>query len=376
MTRAKDKTDIKLDDKDETVESVDKAVELFSDLFDDDTKNIIVRIYRTHPKFWDSKDITGFLGTLTPGDSIESIQNRFGGGTYHIQKLINNRIVDNKYLKVAGIPTVENPVRPKDAGTLSDHNPLTSLEGAPDSANYKGIPLTGSDDRFMAMLERIKIIERAFPEKTDINDVLLELAVKNNNNGGLESMLSLVGKLGEVVDRFSGNGGSGGANLYDLGSKLIDGVTRSFEAIAQAKKNNAGITQPRPVKTAPSIEYNPGSVPGNIPENNRKNEDINSDMSQPSQPSIPEKACIYIVNGFLDDPRQSPEAVLDILKTVLPEFDEKGLKQIAANKSIFINIAHSVLYSTVDSEDIDKAEFDKYFDTVFDLFVKGEPNNI
>jgi len=332
--------------------------DIFADLFGDGTEKVIVRINRVEPEFYGGDNISGYLGQLSPGDDVESIRAKFGGGRFKIQKLVNNRYKRTGFIRISGLPRMpvpgENPERPiEDAPQPAQ---------VPDGASYKGIPLSGSNAEFIAMIERIKVLDSIFPSKPDINDTLLKVALARGNDGdGLNSLLDQTEKLGRFVEQFGG-GQQTGSNLIDLGIKAIDGLNKYVESAGAIQRNKmlkqigdpshseakSDLITEKPVEKK-AIEMDPGQ--------------------ELSGKEIAEKAAGYIVTGYIQEPPQEPPDTVTVLRSVLPDFDQAGITQIVENKQILYLLSRNALASVVEIDAESGKNFDIYFQKVFDLFV-------
>jgi len=332
--------------------------DVFADLFGDGSENVTVHINRMEPEFFDGVNIAGHLGLLSPGDNIENIRLKFGGGRYKIQKLVNNRYKRTGYIRISGVPRMpvpeDNPERP-----IDDAPPPAVV---PDGASYHGIPLSGSSAEFIAMIERIKLIDVAFPAKQDINDTLLKLVLSRGRDGNdLDNLLNQTEKLGRLVEQFGG-GQQSGSNLIDLGMKAIDGLNRYVESASSIQKNKMlrQIREPLPAgQTADLIpEKTIAKEVGKMPS-----------TEQLGSKEIAEKAAGYIVTGYIQDPPQSASDTVTVLRSVLPEFDDQGMAEIVENRQILYLLSRNALASIVEIDAENGKSFDQYFNEVFELFV-------
>jgi hypothetical protein len=302
---------------------------------------------------------------LKPGDNVETIRLRYGGGRYQIKKLINNRFKKTGFIRISGLPRVPvpegSPERP-----VEDAPPPTVVS---DGASYHGIPLGGSSAEFVAMIERIKLIEVAFPEKPSINDTLLNLLLSQGKGGNnLDSILDQTEKLGRIVEQFGG-GQQSGSNLIDLGMKAIDGLGRYVESASDIQRNKILGQIHRP-QIAENI---PGAVPEKLIDKEVGNMPIREKMNDKE---IAEKAAGYIVTGYIQDPPQSVGDTATVLRSVLPEFDEAGLAEIIKNRQILYLLSRNALASVVEIDAENGTQFDKYFNEVFNLFVGHTDENL
>jgi len=341
------------------------ADDVWTELFGDGTEKVSVLLYRLAPEYLEGENILGFLCMLHPGDNLEMIRRKYGGGQYRIQKQVNNRIKKTGQVRISGLPRM--PI-PGDSLDVSEKDAPPEAK-VPEGASYKGMPIGGNSAEFIAMIERIKLIEVAFPPKADINDVLLKVALdrKNGSGGNLSGLLDQAEQVGNLVDRFGG-GNQSGSSLVDLGMKALDSLKEYLKFVAAGG--------PRP--TAPSVNKSPvpALVAGQKPEmiaDKTPEAEIKTMDSGPeiNMMGVPEKAAGIIVSGFLLDPRQIPPETVRVLREVLPPIDRAGLDRVKNNRNLFYAICRNALSGQIDVDAEIGKELDFYFDQVFDLFVAG-----
>jgi hypothetical protein len=329
------------------------ADSVWSDLFGDGNENVEVLLYRTEPEYLGSDNILGFLCMLLPGDGLETIRRKYGGGKYKIQKKVNSRIKKTGHIRISGLPRMS--IREDD---LDDPEKVAPPEAkVPEGATYKGIPISGNTAEFVAMIERIKLLEVAFPANADINDTLLRVALDRRGDGGgdLSSLLAQAEQVGALVDRLGG-GNQAGSSLVDLGMKAMDSLKEYLKFVG------AGGPQPK----SPAVNRSPGLIAEKTIEKDAKN------MDQPPEikmMGVPEKAAGVIISGFLLDPRQDPPETVRVLRELLPPIDEAGLDRIKDNRNLFYAICRNGLSGQIDVDAEIGKELDLYFNQVFDLFI-------
>lgn len=341
------------------------AYDVWTELFGDGTENVKVMLFRMEPEYLGSENISGFISMLMPGDTLETIRQKHGGGKYKIQKHVNNRIKKTGQIRISGLPRM--PIREDD---LDDPEKVAPPEAkVPEGATYKGIPISGNTAEFVAMIERIKLLEVAFPPKADINDVLLKVALDRRSDGGgdLSSLLAQAEQVGALVDRLGG-GNQTGSSLVDLGMKAMDSLKEYLKFVG------AGGPQPRSpaVNRSPAPDVSPGKAPELIAVKTIKKDAKKMEMpADYNMIGVPEKAAGVIIRGFLLDPRQDPPETVRVLRELLPPIDEAGLDRIKDNRNLFYAICRNGLSGEIEVDAEIGKELDLYFNQVFDLFVAG-----
>ncbi|GAI00961.1 unnamed protein product, partial [marine sediment metagenome] len=171
----------------------------FQELFGDGSENITVQLYRNEPEYHDGRRCTGFLGALQPGDDLESIRQRFGGGRYVLRRQVNGRFAGNRIVTIVGNPKLEGL-------------PSTDGASAPGTAQELGrlnvggidIPLTDDINKLKNIVLYMRMVKEMLPDPPvpvvppDINVDLLKLLVEARRD---PDVLDQVDKLTGVFDR-------------------------------------------------------------------------------------------------------------------------------------------------------------------------------
>lgn len=343
----------------------------FQELFSGGEDNIKVQLYRVSPVSYNGKKLDGFIRYLFPGEDVGSISEKYGGGIYMIRKLVDGKFSAQRRLSVSGDPKVAFSPQPSDVVELNKPESTEDLG----TVEFSGVKLSGSDGNFIKMMERIQIIKHAFPEKESINDLLLKLALDRGGNG-MDGLLSNIDKMGSIIDRFNTGGGSGQTNWMDivksaLGAfeKYVEKADASRRGIPPAKTHKPEISDTNKTALrsgelrqipANNIVTEPGDQPVYTAES--------EPMNEPSQSEIIEKACSYIVGGFLQNPIQSEADTVLVLKTVLPPFDTAGLNGIYDNSRSMGLVAKSILTNQIETNPEIIEKFLLYFNNVVSIF--------
>jgi len=345
-----------------TVEDAPSEDDIFSQFFGDGSENVVVEIYRVEPEFLEGANISGFVERLRPGDNIESVRLRLGGGKYKLMQKIRGKIKRQGYFRISGLPRM--PVPSEIPGVpLADAPSSTPV---PDGVSYKGIPVSGSNADFISLVERIQMLKTIFPEKPDINETLLTVALARNDGGGnLDNVLGQAEKLGQLVEHLGG-GQQTGSNLVDLGIKAIDGFTRYLQTAEAAQRNKIIDHIKKPAAVGAGAGKPVGILPEKTPERETENMPAEDELSEKA---IAKKAAGLIVVGFIQEPVQKIADTVELLKFEMPAFDDSALAKIRNNKQMLYLLARNALVSTIEADAETGKEFDVYFNQVFDDFV-------
>lgn len=346
----------------------------FAQLFGDGSDNVTVQLQRIAPAYHNNIKIAGFIRYLNAGEDIGSISNQYGGGTYMVRKLVNGKFSEHRRLSISGNPKTDIPPTSltgiDNVGSLNDTG-LTDYE----TTEIDGVKVGGSDAAFMRMVRQIKLYKELFPERETINDTLMKIVLSQKNGGGFESILNNVDKIGTLVDRLApAGGGSGNTNWMDLAQSAIKAFS---QFVQKAGQNQPGIARPvkmsidNPAVTRQISENDDVGSPGNSDIITRGANQMTTENSEPiplTREQIIEKACSYIVGGFIQDPLMPVKDTVLVMKNVLPAFDQAGLDEIYGNKKSLLLVGKSILSNSI-ATDIDIIEkYSLYFNNVIDIF--------
>lgn len=348
-------TDRLVDQDDEPIYVEETAdgipVDPFQGLFGPDVEGGKVELYRLHPETWGNLELKGFLRLLTPVDDLTSIASQYGGGLYRlVQRSAAGRIVRHRSITISGPPrTSSNHVAPSDDDRAADGDrvavktPLGEMR----------VPLTGNDEAFLKMVERLAMIRHAFPEREDVNDRLLQIALQKTEPGAtLESLLSIAEKI--VTMTAGSDKSTTGTTWLDIAREALNGFKEYVHAAGAVRPGAAPLktgSLPQIPNTAgaaaPQLEHQPGA-------------DMNLSL-------LAEKAASYLVAGYIATPRMQPPETAEIIGAILPPLTDTVRAEIRAKQSTLFLIARAILTNQTDTDETDAETFRLYFQETFNI---------
>jgi hypothetical protein len=184
--------------------------ESFASLFDN-LEDSRVDVIRISPEEYKGDLVKGYVGKLGPGDTLETLRQRFGGGKFRLNKRSNStgRIQARATVDVAGAPVVTNTAT--DPPSLSPENIRPGgIPATPVTVEVAGQKIqlpVGLADQF-AMMQAVvlwtKSIQQIFPNPTDINQNLLALLLEKRETATgdpIEMFVKLKTAFPEMFDR-------------------------------------------------------------------------------------------------------------------------------------------------------------------------------
>lgn len=349
----------------------------FGDFFGDGDEDIKVELYRTAPAYWGGQEITGFLCRLNPGSDIQFIQSTYGGGRYQIKKRRSGRFVDQRSLRIAGAPKLDGPPQPVPAASEPTGRPDLKID-----TTIGQIPLSGSDQDFSRILERIAIIRAAFPEPQhpqDINAVLLQHILNTSSGKGpdlthqietIEAITDLGAKLaGKMTDRPT--------DFMDIAGKAVEAFGKLVEARSSVRTIGLAPLPHRRILPAPPAAVQPveprPEVDPKLIETAPPAQQVTTQREEEpmSTKQLASHAAANIVSSFLADPPLTVEETVELLNFILEGITPDIKAQIKAFKPVLKNMARLQFDGQVDPENIsaESGRFLLFFDNVFDIFV-------
>ena len=340
-----------------------------AEFYGDDDSNIRVQLYRKEPTHLDGVRIDGFLQYLTSGTNIGHVENRYGGGLFEIRQLTGNKWSQIKRFRIGGLPKLPAPAEaaaPKAPQPAPESSPNTAPT-VPNSITVEGIPIGGTNQEFITMMERLAAVRAMFPPPRDINADLLQLIIAQSNKGSgsglnIKDISETVSAIKEIAGSL-GEGGGGG-DWKDLLKEGLGAFKAYLETVrtAPARKPTAMIpantTQIQSQKAPQITAKQPETRPQEPPEES-------NDMSIQN---IAEKSCAIIVIGYMAEPQQTPEEVNQVLAVRLPKMEPATKELIKGFKDHLYQASRSMLTAEYDvgTEDIEK--FRLFFDNTFAIF--------
>lgn len=366
-----------------TAQPPDPTVDPFETLFAPDAGGaVVVQLRRDwpdrliDPKTGQEIKVSGYLEDLPPNiDSYEAyIQARYGGGNYLAQKKVAGRIRTQAAIKIAGPsrfpsdissqPTTSEPPAPK---TLTPGGPAFMVDGVP-------IPLSGPFEDVIRFAISLKALKQFFPDPPpprDINDTLLAFALKGNAAPDLGKLVEQFTAVSEALHSLPGAAGDGGGEMNWAGllAKAVDTIPA---LIAQAQN-----TRRAPALTPPTVRpvagVHPGALPENVPENPTV-QPAKEENLMPMQLTLKDKAQVavaHLVSGFLPESPSSATDMVALLDNVL-ELDRESRAKLVGFKTMLWTLAKGQFCEKFESGPELIAEFQAFFDQVFDEYVRAD----
>jgi hypothetical protein len=226
----------------------------FSSLFDNQTDHR-VDVTRISPEEYKGDLVKGYCGKLGPGDTLETIRQRYGGGKFKLNKRSNTtgKILLTATVDVAGAPVVVTPsTDPPSASPEASRSgsTMTSIAPiAPVQIDVAGTKLTlpaSMADQFQYMQNVIlwtKAVAMLFPAPADPNMELLSLFLKGRNdtsNDPIEVLLKLRTAFPDLFERSD----VGSANWISVIQEAIKQAGGVLSAMSTARQ---------PVRALPSV---------------------------------------------------------------------------------------------------------------------------
>lgn len=344
----------------------------FTDFFGDGEVDIKVELYRSSPQYWGGQQIDGFICRLMPGQDIQWIKENCGGGRYWIRKRIAGRFVDQRALRIAGMPKVESPPPPQAAPEAATRPDVTI------DTPIGQIPIGGSSQEFIAIVERMAIIKAAFPPPpppTDINAVLLQ-HILNGGKINLNEQLETINALTELGEKLGGKGGDQPDSIVGLLGKGLEAFTTLVQAQG-GRKGPAPGTYPHP-PALPRPTAAPIPIDGPVETRPEVNNIGGQETAQPPQKesetmnvkALASHAAVNIVQAYLSDPPKTEQETVDVLNFILDGITPEIKAQIKTFQPVLRNMAQMNYDGQIDPETPreEKEKFLLFFDNVFATF--------
>jgi hypothetical protein len=362
-----------------------ESQENFDEFFGDGTQRVALHLHRLEPRHWASKRIDGFITELNRGDGWQTIVDNWGGGRYLLKQYINGKYGRQRQIRIAGDPKTINPPFP--SGAAADDNDRGGAERLPSSAptiDVNGVAVPVND---IEMIKRVALFARAmdsiFPKAPDINDTLLQLALdRNGQKGSILDQADQFATLAEKLKQLTGGGGGSGTTWLDLGSQALMALEKMV-GVAAAKRGGmipippvVDQTRKLPNQIQQKNQVLPASTTDQAltPHSQKSGETLLSDditrkSDEVGYQDIAEKAASYIAQGYIVEPQQTPGETNQVLNAVLPPFSPEARQKISSYRKVLNMVSRNVLSSQLETNAESLAQFDLYFNKVFDIFV-------
>ena len=332
-----------------------------------------VQLFRTGPMNYNGEKISGYLCDLDQSCDLSWINANYGGGIYTLRKTVRGRYTQQRTVEIAGRPRLDPPGAAGAAASMAAPMPSAGsrvLANVGADVAYKGIPLTGSNEEFVRMVERLSLIKHYFPEPTNINDTLLKMLLEKQSDTGLDGILKNMEKARELIDRLSPgeNGGGETGSILNLIGKGLD----TFKALLEKRGTPPA---PAPGSAVEPIGFQPVPLPeliterpANVPESNP----LPGEKEMPNFREMANQGCSIIVDSFMSEPTDpNPEKLVaitvDMVKMQLPSLTPEIKAEMIRNRAALNGIGRLILNERYEIDPQLVQNFNLFFDQVFDI---------
>lgn len=325
------------------------------DEFSTETPDARIQLYRRQPRTYKGKEVHGYLCELVAGDTVETIKEKYGGGTFGLKFRNKGKYVKHSTVSIAGPPKVDTA---PDEGTGDDAVKEKTLN--PD-LRYGDIPIGGDMREFWQIVQRIKILEALYPQKPDLNTEIMNmmLTVINSKASPANETLDQLDKLSGLIERLSDRGSGGGNNWAEIAGTFLEYLnSRSVPA--------------QPGNT-PSRTPQSGTLQGQVPQITENKANMGIDQ-------IVQTGIGQIITSFMAGD-QSPLDTVEILKLVLPPIDTSIAERINASRSVLWNLAKNNISTLYEQDDPDQEKefiekFRLHFNSTLDILTGENQTNL
>ena len=341
-----------------------------------------VQLYRTSPPVYAGEKISGYLCDLDRSCDLAWINYNYGGGVYCLRKVVRGRYTQQRTVEIAGRPRLDPPGAAGAAAPVAAPLPAVgsrTLANIGGDVAYKGIPLSGSNEEFVRMIERLSLIKHYFPEPTNINDTLLKMLLEKQNDTGLEGILNNMEKARTLIEQLQpgDNGGGETGSILNLIGKGLD----TFKALLEKRGSGpAPMAVPAIEPAGPISSPLPELIterPVTVPENNP----LPGAEPMPNFRDMANQACSIIVDSFMNEPEQNPvELTADMVRHQLPPLTPEIKIKVLENKAALEGIGRLLLNERYETDPQLVQNFNLYFQGVVDILAgevkerKAEPD--
>lgn len=335
------------------VDEVDPFLGLF-----DNQEVTKVEIYRLEPQYLNGVDISGFLDNVNPGDDLQAIKAKFGGGRYKLVKRLNSgKFGQQAFLRISGSPITKPVATPS---TTTGGEPVTQVE-------IEGVPFSigGEDKQFFKELQRVLLLKKllAEPATPDINTVLLQHVLTSGRND--KSPLETINEIKTAAETLGIAGAGGETNILDL-------VNQGLKTLQTLAVKSGPGKAPAPVRLPAAPRPNAGLItdktPVEQPENNETHNESGEEMTTKEMAHV---AVSLVVQGFRLAPPKEPTRIVALLDSQLG-LNLKQRAALVAWKETLFDLAEIELSGDFEDVPEKRAEFERYYNEVFDLYVEPE----
>lgn len=311
------------------------------------------------------KDEGGFCEDIDPNVDSESVQSyiagKYGGGLYKLERRstrigTRGQFMGSCQIKISG--------QSAQIVRGNENRPSNQVSLSPEM-NYKGMNIGGTSEEFMKMLERIAMIKSLEPQpKTEMNDLLLKIALEKSNQDDLLNNVGRIKELSELIKSFSGDSETVGKSWADI----LDRGIKTFGDLI-TKPPQGGAVRPRYYRAKPGQIDGPETA--QIPENteNTISEGTESMTKNMSKMEIATMQVSTVVCHFMLATKTPPDQVVSLLDANIL-LEPEVLAQLSQNYDLLVNIGITQLSANGYLAEFEEAEkeWPEYFKSVFDLY--------
>lgn len=338
----------------QVIDELDPFAELFQDAGENDV--VILRrtqpVTMTNPSTGESVTIAGYLEDLHPGRAsyFSYVKEKYGGGTYYIQRRNGNRFLALKSVQVSGPPRCPELSAP--GGAL----PVGQVD------DIEGVNMSGDDRQWESSMRRLiatkKLLDSDGPGQ--INAQLLELLISQRQQNPLDLITQIGSVVSAVKDVLPQESRSGGTTLLDLGAEL-------FSTVKELAAKRAGGERPSaPPRVSASL-----ALPVESPGDAETSENKDSKAMVMDQRQIAQIAIQQVIAGFSLSPPKEPDRVVTTLDNAL-RLDKDGRAKLDPYRAVLFDLAEMELVESFEAQPEKRAEFTTYFNSIFESYINPE----
>lgn len=322
---------------------------LLADLFGPDPDGgSVIRVVRTHPTEWEGIRIQGYLGTLPPGEGIDYLLHKYGGGRYSVQQFKGQKYIQARSVTISGPPRLSAPTPERAESGL---------------AGSQGTRKESEEDYFNRL--RRLMIEKKILDSMSAgpSDKLMEILVAKLAGPGadanppdpLETMTKMLESMARLREAFPGEsgGGSGSLDLMGLLGKAIDALPALVTAKA-AQQPPRRITAP----PQPQIAVQEALPAPPIVQPTQEVQTVANPMA------MAQTAIGTLVRAYLEEPPLPADRTVDTLKAVI-NFTPDVIETLRKYKTALYDGALLALHNEIEADPQLDESFRLFFETVF-----------
>lgn len=342
----------------------DPFAALFSDWPSDGS--VYCELSRLTPEIHQGVTIKGYLEKLYPGHDLDYIRNRYGGGRFKLNKKddATKQIMRTWTIDISGPPKI-----PTDEKEPPVTTPTAELDNQADlfpKVKVAGvqIPITRDMERLKEILLFIKTVEAVFPTPRDYNAELIELLKDRYAQPPQDNTLEKIIQLREAFPEMFNNDGKGDISWPGV---VLEGLKTTQEILT-----TPGVRRRGPIGKI--VGARPGISPGKTAPESVQNPNLNpqTGVESMSMRDLALAAVAQVVASFRLRPTKAPERVVKALDMTLQLVKPDERQQIESYRETLFDMAENELVNDFEENEILRAEFETYYNQVFDLYVKPD----